>query len=384
MHQNKWTTAILFAVLCSGCIEPFEPEIEENNQVMVIDGSINDSDSIQTITVTTSSPYNSPKFQPVSGCVVRVEDDVGNGVVFLENGDGIYQTHLEPGFMEVDRAYKVQVFTPDEKTYESEYDSLLTCASIDDLSYRLEVQPTSDPQVSYYGIRFYADVLGSMEDSRNYMWTFEETWEYHSTYIIQYIYDGKTFIDYTPQLHDLQICYLTDSLENFEVGTTTQLERNEIHQQPLYFVTNQSPRLRNGYSLLVKQHSLSYNAYLYWEKMRSQAGDTGGLFETQPSSSKGNIYNVNDPGEKVLGYFFVSQVREKRITESEHFNFPIAEFDCPLDTAFSLNDFFLDYPYYMFSLSPFGRGSPFAYSMKECHDCTYRGGVTTKPDYWDE
>jgi len=376
--------AILFSLLCSGCIEPFEPEIEENNQVMVIDGNINDSDSIQTITVTTSSPYNSPRFQPVSGCVVRVEDDAGNGVIFLENGDGIYQTHLDPGFMEVDRAYKVQVFTPDEKTYESEYDSLFTCASIDDLSYRLEVQPTSDPQISYYGIRFYVDVLGSMEDSRNYMWTFEETWEYHSTYIIQYIYDGKTFLDYTPQLHDLQICYLTDSLKNFEVGTTTQLERNEIHQQPLYFVTNQSPRLHYGYSLLVRQHSLSYNAYLYWQKMRSQAGDTGGLFETQPSSSKGNIYNVNDPEEKVLGYFFVSQVREKRITEYERLDFPIAEFDCPLDTAFSLDDFFQDYPYYMFSLSPFGRGAPFGYSMKECHDCTYRGGVTTKPDYWNE
>ena len=384
MHQNKWTIAILFAVLCSGCIEPFEPEIEEQDQVMVIDGGINDSDSIQTITVTTSSPYNNPKFQPVSGCVVRVEDDAGNGVVFQEIGNGIYQASLEPGFMEVGRAYKVQVFTPDEKTYESEYDSLQSCASIEDLSYRLEVQPTSDPQVSYYGVRFYADVLGSMENSRNYLWTFEETWEYHSTYIIQYIYDGHTLHDYTPQLHDLQICYLTDSLANYEVGSTMQLERNEIHQQPLHFVTNQSPRLRFKYSLLVKQHSLSYDAYLYWNKMKAQAGDTGGLFETQPSSSRGNIYNVNDPGEKVLGYFYASQVREKRITVSERFEFPIAEFVCPLDTAYRLEDFTFDYPYYMFSLSPFGRGPPFGYSLKECHDCTYRGGVTTKPDYWDE
>jgi len=384
MHRNKWTIAILIAVLCSGCIEPFEPEIEEQDQVLVIDGSINDSDSIQTITVTTSSPYNNPTFQPVSGCVVRIEDDAGNGIVFQESGSGIYQGYLEPGFMEVGKAYRVQVFTPDEKTYESEYDSLLSCASIDDLSYRLEVQPTSDPQVSYYGIRFYVDVLGSMENSRNYMWTFEETWEYHSTYIIQYIYDGHTLLDYTPQLYDLQICYLTDSLENYEVGTTTQLERNEIHQQPLHFVTNQSPRLRVKYSLLVKQHSLSYDAYLYWNKMKAQAGDTGGLFETQPSSSRGNIYNVNDPGEKVLGYFFASQVREKRITVSERFEFPIAEFVCPLDTAYSLDDFPFDYPYYMFSLSPFGRGSPYGYSLKECHDCTRRGGVTTKPDYWDE
>lgn len=375
---------MLSAVLCSGCIEPFEPEVEEKSEVLVIDGRINDTPEIQTVTVSLSSPYHNPRFKPVSGCVVRVEDDSGNGVTFQENGNGIYQAYLEPGFVEVGKAYKVQVFTPDEQTYESEYDSLQSSATIDNLSYRLEVQPTTDPQVSYYGIRFYVDVDGSPEDSRNYMWTYEETWEYRSTYIIQYKYDGHSLFDYTPQLYDLQTCYMTSTLENYEVGTTMQLERNEIHQQPLYFVTNQSPRLRTKYSLLVKQHSLSYDAYLYWDKMKAQTGDTGGLFETQPSSSRGNIYNVNDPGEKVLGYFFVSQVREKRITVSERFDFPIAEFVCPLDTANSLEDFATDYPYYMFSLSPFGRGSPFGYSQKECHDCTYRGGVTRKPDFWDD
>jgi hypothetical protein len=384
MHQNKWTIAILFAVLCSGCIEPFEPEIEEQNQVMVIDGSINDSDSIQTITVATSSPYNNPKFQPVTGCVVRVEDDSGNGITFKENESGIYQSTLDSGFMSAGKAYKVQVYTPGGETYESEFDSLLSCAPIHDLSYEVEVQSTSDPDLNYYGVRFYADVTGSMEESRNYMWTFEETWEYVAYYILQYAWDGSVLHNYTPQLHGFKICYLTDRLENYEVGSSGQLTRNEFHHQPLHFVSNQSPRLQEKYSLLVSQHSLSYNAYLYWNKMKVQAGDTGGLFETQPSSSRGNIYNTEDPQEKVLGYFYVSQVKEKRITVKEDFDFPIAPFNCPLDTAYSLEDFGMDYPYFMYSLSPFGRGPPYAYSFKECHDCTYRGGVTTKPDYWDE
>jgi hypothetical protein len=216
------------------------------------------------------------------------------------------------------------------------------------------------------------------------MWTFEETWEYLSDYPIQYIWDGFVLQDYTPELHGFKICYLSESLEDYEVGSSRQLGQNEFRHQPLYFVSNQSPRLQEKYSLLVSQHSLSYNAYLYWEKMRAQAGDTGGLFETQPSSSRGNIYNMNDPEEKVLGYFYVSQVQEKRITVSEDFDFPITGFDCPLlDTVFNKEDFTLDYPI-MYSISSFGRGSPYTYSYKECHDCTYRGGVTTKPDYWDE
>lgn len=162
------------------------------------------------------------------------------------------------------------------------------------------------------------------------------------------------------------------------------MESNEIHQQPLHFVSNQTPRLQEKYSLLVVQHSLSYDAFLYWDKIRAQSGDAGGLFETQPSSSRGNISNINDPDEKVLGYFFASQVQEKRINVSEDFDFPIVGFDCPLDTAQSLEDFGMNYPYIMWSLSNWGRGPPYAYSYKECHDCTYRGGVTTKPDYWDD
>jgi len=384
MQLSKWTIVILFLVLCDGCIEPFEPEIEEENEVLVIDGKITDSEGIQTIIVSRSSPYNSPRFQPVSGCVVRVEDDSGDGITFPENEDGVYQTYLEPGFMTVGKAYKLLIFTPDEHSYESDYDSLLSCAPINSLNYKVEVQGTSNPQVNYYGIRFYADTKGSPEDSRNYMWTFEETWEYIAYHPIQYIWDGRVLHDYTPFLHGFKICYLTSRLENFQVGSSNLMGTNEIRQQPLHFVSNQTPRLQDKYSLLVNQHSLSHEAFQYWEKISAQSGDTGGLFETQPSSSRGNIYNVNDPDERVLGYFFASQVQEKRISVSEDFEFPIALFDCPLDTASSPEDFAFDYPYFMYSLSPMGRGSPYGFSNQECHDCTYRGGVTTKPEYWDD
>ena len=371
-------------VLATGCIEPFEPEIDETRKVMVIDGRITDKQGLQTISVSISSPYQNPQFQPVSGCVVRVENDEGYGITFLENTEGIYQSDLEQGFLAAGKAYKLLVITPDDKVYESEYDFLLACAPIDNLSYKLEVQGTSNPDVSYYGIRFYVDMKGSPEESRNYLWTVEETWEYISYFNIQYIWNGSFLEDYTPQLHGYKICYLSDLLVNYQVGSSSLMGSNEIRQQPLNFVSNQTPRLQEQYSLLVAQHSLSYAAFLYWDKMRAQSVDAGGLFETQPSKTTGNISNIHDPEEKVLGYFFVSQVQEKRITVSEDFDFPIPLFDCPLDTTMSPRDFGKDYPVILYSTSFMGRGPPYAYSFKECHDCTYRGGVTTKPDYWDD
>jgi hypothetical protein len=383
MPLNKWTISILLMVLGTGCIEPFEPDIEESNKVMVIDGRITNTDDIQTINVSISSPYNNPQFKPVTGCVVRVEDNAGHGITFVESDEGIYQSNLEPDFLIVGKAYKLQVFTPDDEVYESEYDTLLACAPIDSLSYKVEMQGTSNPRINYYGIRFYLDAIGSLEESRNYLWTFEETWEYISYYKIQYIWDGFNLLDYTPQLHGFKICYLTDRLKNFLVGSTSLMGRNEISQLPLHFVSNQTPRLQEQYSLLVTQHSLSDAAFLYWDRIRAQSVESGGLFETQPSRTTGNISNINDPEEKVLGNFFVSQVQQKRITVTEAFDFPLAVFDCPLDTTRDIAIFGKAY-YIMWSTSIWGRGPPYAYSFKECHDCTFRGGVTTKPEYWDD
>jgi len=386
MELNKWFVFFLFVILINGCIEPFEPDIDEPRSVMVIDGYLSDAPGNQTISISRSSPYNNPQFLPVTGCVVRVEDELGDGIIFSEDTAGIYRSELELGFMAVGKSYRLMVITPDDEVYESDYDSLLACAPIDSLSYRLEVQATSDPDVSYYGIRFYADMKGNPEDARNYMWTFEETWEYIAYYKVQYIWNGSSLYKYDTEKHGVDVCYLTKELKDYEVGSSRLYSRNEIHQQPLYFVSNLTPRLQEQYSLLVVQHSLSNAAFLYWDKMKAQSTDDYKLYDDQPSRATGNIYNSSHPEEKVLGYFFVSQTKEKRIIVNEDFDFPIAPFSCPLDTIVDpFEELGADYPYFLFSLSSSGRGGPpYAYSYQECHDCTYRGGVTLKPDFFDK
>ena len=66
MRLNNWTIGILLVVLCQGCIEPFEPDVEEAAEVMVINGRLSDNEEIQTISISESSHYNNPRFRPVS------------------------------------------------------------------------------------------------------------------------------------------------------------------------------------------------------------------------------------------------------------------------------------------------------------------------------
>ena len=63
-------------------------------------------------------------------------------------------------------------------------------------------------------------------------------------------------------------------------------------QTKLVYISNETPRLKLKYGLLVKQHSLTKEAYRYWELLKSQLDNPGSLYETQPSNAQGNIYNI--------------------------------------------------------------------------------------------
>lgn len=380
--MNKRLYLVIPFVLFAGCIEPFEPEIGESDHVMVIFGELTGEEGIHSVQVSTSTPYNDPSYEPVAGCIVRVEDQDGQGFYYSESSPGEYTAFLEQEFLVTGNSYRLIVFTPGGEEYQSEYDTLLSCAEIDSLYFREEKHSSANNLTDIYGLQILADVKGGINDSRNYLWTLNETWEYKSSYYTMYIWDGHTLEEYLPFIHEWMICYLTLDIKERITGSSRLNASNEITGQPLNFVSNQSDRLRRGYSLLVSQHSLTEQAYLFWENLTAQVEESGGLYEHQPAVAPGNICNVNDAGEKVLGLFYASEVKEKRININQYFDFPIASYYCPADTVNSIYDLTDYFPYYMFSISDFGRGPPFVFGPRECHDCRLRGGITTKPDFW--
>ena len=372
-------------LLClTGCIDPFRPDIRETQNLLVVNGIVSDTPGMHYVEITRSSPYNQPAYIPVPGCVVRVENDQGGGVTYEEIGKGWYGANLEPPFLGLSRSYRLLVFTPEGKEYQSDYEPLLPCPRLDSLYFEIEHQETDDPLRSYYGIRFLVDVKPEAGATRNVLWKLVETYEYHSTWVIQYIWDGKELTEFRPPIDSLYTCFKTGSIRQLFAASTRDLVRNELDHYPLNYVSNQTGRLLYKYSLLVSQYSLSDDAFTYWETVKKQTNETGGLYETQPAVARGNIYNPDDPGELVLGYFFASQIRERRILVENHFDFPIPHYTCIPDTANSTAELGNNF-YYMVSLDPLTAvGPPYIYGHLYCFDCTMFGGTTTRPDYWDQ
>lgn len=370
-----------FLLLCMySCIEPFHPEIKESQDMLVINGSISDKPGWHFVEVSRSSPYNEPGFIPEKGCVVRVEDENGRGVTYSEYQPGIYRADLDESFLGVNNAYRLNVYTQDGMEYQSDYDSLLACPPIDSLYYEIELPVSDDPNITYLGgVQFYVDVKGERGDSRNFLWKLEETYEYHSYYLIQYLWENDSVYEFDPATDSLARCYTGGSILEIYTASSRYLVANELNKYPLNFVSAKFPQLRFEYGLLVTQYSLSDEAFLYWEKIRTLTDEEGSLYEKQPANADGNIHNVNDPEEQILGFFYASQEREKWIQLKRPFLMYILDAPCWLELA-NLDE--LESGSYMVSVDEDGMGPPYGTGDKNCFDCRLLGGILEPPAYW--
>ena len=378
--MNRTLILLAITLAMAGCVDPYEPDIRESQEVVVINGVITDRPGRHRATVSISSPYNEPGYRPYRGCVVAVKDESGSIYTYNETAPGEYEAWIREDFLGVGKSYSMEVVTPDGNRYVSDYDTLLACPPIDSVYYEITSRGTSDPAVTRYGLQFYCDMEGTDSGSRNFRWLLEETWEYTSPYTSTFIWFGGAVL---PLLEDtVSTCYRTDPVPAVFAASSRSLSVNRIRGYPQNFVSDETPKLLKKYSLLVEQHSLTNQAYAYWEQMAAQSAADGGLYETQPSTARGNFYSEGDPSKEVLGCFYATQPRQKRIMVEEDFEFFIPWYTCTLDTIQSVSELGTLFPYYLISINPMGVGPPYMYGTRRCFDCRERGGTNVKPEYW--
>ena len=382
MPVNKYHIILILALMCGSCVEPYEPELEETQEVMVISGMITDQAGRHVITVSRSSPYKLPEYQGVDFCMVSVVNQKGDVVHYGNTGEGIYEADVPESFLEVGDAVSMQVITPEDRIYLSEYDTILACPELDSVYYELGQQETPDPDFTRPGIQFYLDMSGKPGDSRNIIWQVDETWEYWAslfgTHILRDWGDSEEF-----RTNVIFKCWKQNPLDHVYLGSTRNLLANELKRLPLNFVSNETDRLSVTYRLQVKQQSLSSEAYDYWKRMNDQSVESGGLYEKQPASVAGNIFNVDDPEEVVLGYFYATQLREKSlfVHNNKLFDFPVPHIQCEYRPMSSIGVLGPDlFPVYLYIQGPF---QPSFWGPEECFDCRIQGGDTIQPENWE-
>lgn len=382
MSVNKFHIILLTGILCVSCVEPFEPVLEESQEVLVISGMVTDQPGLHEIRVSRSSSYKLPVFQGLDFCLVSVEDQDGNRIYYTNLGEGLYTADIPDSFLEVGDAVSLQVRTPDDWVYRSSFDTILACPELDSIYYEMGYQETADPEFTRPGIQFYLDMSGKTTDSRNIIWQLEETWEYWASLFGTHIMWGWGRVE-TFRSNVLYKCWKQFPLDHVYIESTRNLSTNTLSRIPLNFVNNETDRLSVTYRLKVKQQSLTVEAYDYWRRMNDQAVESGGMYGQQPASVIGNIYNVYDPDEVVLGCFYATQIREKQlyVHNNNLFDFQVPHIDCEYESTSTLwGQENLQFPVYIYVPGPF---QPTFWGPEECFDCRLQGGDTIRPQNWE-
>ena len=374
MKILKHVIILIILLLQAGCIVEFVPNISEEKELIVVEGLLTDQGDSTIIKLSVSLPLGQKsEARPLTGCTVALSDDMGSNLVLDEVLPGTYVSHFH-GY--VGRTYTLHIKTGQSRnnfSYESYPVRMKPAPPIDSVYWEKRIiRVPVDVIPGIDECQIYLDTHSPDNSCRYYRWDYTETWK------LRLPFDIPNYI-----------CWMTNTSKNIYIQSTAALNEDRIKHYPVTYISNATDRLKTRYSIIVNQYSLNEDEYYYWEKLKKLTEQAGGLYDIIPSSIPSNIFCVNDPGEKVLGYFSVSAKSSSRIYIQEKFAGIIDPYaKCASDTLLNGPDYIEGLGETIWTLfdTPGSWTSPrirIFTIIRGCADCTVRGSKV-KPDFWTD
>lgn len=356
--------------MAGSCTIEFSPETYEDKDYLVVEGMITDQNMVNKIRISRSFRLGEPlTSRPVSGAEVMIASDDGIVTTLTESQPGTYSTDSLTFRGQPGSKYSLRIILGN-KVYETDPVEMIPVPPVNSLYYeKVTITGSEDTTEIEEGCKIYVDSFDPSGRCLYYRWSYTETWEYRIPYNVVN-----------------KICYVTERSNEVLIKNTSQFNQARITKYPVLFVTNNTDRLKETYSILVSQYSLSHDEYDFWARVRNVSENVGNLYDITPFAIQGNVRCVTDPGETVLGYFSVSAVAQKRLFIHERFRgLPNFMTYCATDTIYGmLPGTGLNSEYWV--IEDFGdEPEPFwvVTTYKECADCTTRG-TSIMPSFWYE
>lgn len=380
---------LVIGMCVSACIEPFDPEIEGFEDSLVVEGHILDGDQPATVRLSRSFGFDEDRPTLLSGAQVGIRDDQGGETMLAEVSPGMYQSDTSQYQGTPGASYQLFFETAAGEKYESDWVLMKKGVEIEKIDWQMETQVV-DNRTSL-GVQFYLSSYDPEGLGRYYRWDYVETWEFRVPFPALGLWNIQTTSpDWYPFSEIPDVCWLSDTSSQIIFGSTIGLSADRIVDQPIRFASTRGNYLQRKYSILVKQYVISEETYSFYQNLKQVTEDLGTLFDPIPSEIIGNIRNVNDPDEAVIGLFSADGYSEKRVfvRRNELPAIVISDIfsNCDLDTipsAGEMNTYVaiggtLAYEVY----DGFGLFLGYAGSSMRCTDCRETGTIE-RPDFWE-
>lgn len=369
------STIIVFTVIA--CKEPYEPDIiSSDNSYLVVEGVLNAGSGPTSIRLSrTFKLDDTARLRGEQNASVMVEGKDNIIRQLTMTADGIY-TSPDLG-LALNQEYRLKIITANGKEYLSDYVVAKKTPPIDSIGFVRNEK----------GVQIHASTHDNSNNTRYYLWDYDETWEIRTFYYSSYKYENGVVLPRDPILDDVSTCWKYGKSSNILIGSSASFQTDAIYRAPIAFFNNGDEKLAVRYSILLRQYALNKKGYEFYEMMKKNTESLGSIFDAQPSEIRGNIRCTGDPYEPVIGYISASDAEEKRIfitqaqlggwifrQNCESYN--IANHPDSIAAAYGTGLSI----YSAIMMGPFITG--YNVSSLPCVDCRKRGGSLIKPSYW--
>lgn len=353
MNRNLLLLGLIAICLFEfSCIDPITIKAESDDRFLVIDGFFSTANAPHNIKLSYTRDVGATISAPELNAQVTIVDGQGNTAEYIEQTGGVYTIDNEQFRGEEGETYYIEIALSNGKKYQTAPQIIPKRVEPVNIDFAIE----SEAEVNDFGIlaeKFFINIyvdtpLKKEEEELYFRWRTDE----------MYIFADKACggLDpprtcYVPIFPEQEIVALSG--KDFVEGT---IENIKVFSKQL------QPKMREfggKHYYNVYQQSINKIAFDYLEDLNKVALQTGSIFDAPPALIRGNVFNMEDPEELVLGFFEVSAIDTIR-------------------TFVRPTDFEGEYEFLQYCKNTF----PDRYTPDCCECLLIDGSTTERPDYF--
>lgn len=258
---------ILIALIIVSCEDVVVIELPSEQNLIVVEGWITDTDEVQELKISRSNNFSGIINPAITDAVVNVLSGSGSSFSYSHVGSGTYQSNINFSGQK-DENYRVEITLTDGSTILSDWSRMpsrtnIVLLSVDSFEENDENNPGQTRTIFFPRIT----ARDSADFQNYYRWVFYR--------------NGQRLLEPEP--------------------ITLQDDR--------FFDGNFIPNLFNdfeyslGDEMTVELHAINKSTFDFLSLLSSQITTLSASASTTPAVVNGNLNNITNPGETVLGFF---------------------------------------------------------------------------------
>ncbi len=313
MKKNEIIIALALFAGLSSCIDPIDTGTDDIVPKLVVDGQVTNLPGPYSVKLGQSEPYDNASItRAVANATVYIMDDEGNRFDLLEGTRGTYRTDSTSFQGVPGRTYTLHIRTLEGKEYQSQPQYLQAAPPIDTIFSRFveEVSPNGIAR-DFFEIYLKSQDIPGEENFYRWKWAHYDSLKYCKQGFAP-VLDPENGLSTNYRLYTYccEPCWEITRCNNcLDLGNDQYTDGRMLER----LITKIPYDSRDDYFMVVEQYALSEKGYRFWNSVLGQTNNTGGIFDNPPASIPGNISNVNDAQEQVLGLFLASGVSRKSV-----------------------------------------------------------------------